>query len=233
MGEISPGAGEARLGETVRGPGRPVRAREEEPVLDETRRCPARCGRARAPSSCEEVPVLLKVSGPGHGPPTRPRGGVGAGRGAHPDAGRRKSPKLAKTPRMLGSREHGTNPGSPARSPRGRRNGTGEEWPPRRSELCRYLRHFRLRGTPKCGSRANREGHFAAICGTCASWATQTGAPARAGGKSARIRGEMAREGALFPERSPVFLAVSGEERRFGPRASLVVTESHGFSGPN
>ena len=104
---------------------------------------------------------------------------------------------------------------------------------PRRSELCRYLRHFRLRGMPKRGSRSNREGNFAAICGTCASGARQTGAPARAGGKSARNRGEMAREGALFPERSPVFLAVSGEERRFGPRGSLNATGTHGFSGPN
>ena len=233
MGEISPGAGEARLGETVRGPGRPVRAREGEPVLQEIRRCPARCGRARAPSSCEEVPVLLKVSGTGRGLPTRPRGGVVAGRGAHPDAPRRKSRKIAGTPCNPGSREHGTNPGSPARSPRGSRNGTREGGRPGRRELCRYLRHFRLRGTPKRGSRSNREGNFAAICGTCGSGARQTGAPARAGGKSARIRGEMAREGALFPERSPVFLAVSGEERRFGPRAPLKATGRRGFSGPN
>ena len=233
MGEITPGAGEALLGETVRGPGRPVRAREGEPVLQEIRRCPARCGRARAPSSCEEVPVLLKVSGTGRGLPTRPRGGAVAGRGAHPDDGRRKSPKLTKTARKLGPREHGTNPGSPARSPRGRRNGTREGGRPGRSELCRYVRHFRLRGTPKRGSRSNREGNFAAICGTCASGARQTGAPARAGGKSDRIRGEMARECPLFPIRSPVFLTVSGEKRRFGPRVSLKVTGPRWFPGPN
>ena len=153
MGEISPGAGEARLGETVRGPGRPVRAREGEPVLQEIRRCPARCGRARAPSSCEEVPVLLKVSGTEHGPPTRPRGGVGAGRGAHPDAGRRKSPKPhAILDRESSERTPGAPPGAPEDAAMGHGRG----------------------GAP-------RGANFAAICGTSGSGARQNAAPARTG----------------------------------------------------
>ena len=188
-------------------PGRPVRARKSQSF--------SRCrvpGAAQRPGPGEEWwPV-------GERTPTPP--GERAGRSPEPHA----SPDRESTERT---------PGAPPGAPEGAAMGHGRGGRPGRRELCRYLRHFRLRGTPKRGSRSNREGNFAAICGTCASGARQTGAPARAGGKSARIRGEMARECPLFPERSPVFLAVSGEERRFGPRGSLNGTAAHGFSGPN
>ena len=168
----------------------------------------------------------------------RASGGRGSARpcmggGAQPPRILGKSGNISRNTAFPLAREHATNPGSPARTPRGSRNGTREGGRPGRREVCRYLRHFRLRGTPKRGSRSNREGNFAAICGTCASGARQTGAPARAGGKSTRIRGEMARECPLFPGRRPVFLQVSGEKRRFGPRGSLKPTATHWFSGPN
>ena len=151
-------------------------------------------------------------------------GGRGSARpcmrgGAQPPRILGKSGNITRNTASPLARAHQTNPRSPARTPRGSRNGTREGGRPGRRELCRYLRHFRLRGTSKRGSRANREGNFAAICDTCRSGATQTGPPARAGGKSDRIRGEMARECPLFPRRSPVFLTISGEKGRFGPRA--------------